>query len=226
MVESLRVLRIARSTAVKSRRVAVQMLRAQLVFAPEEPRDQVRHLTRMRRSRTRATRRPEESAFRAPVAATRIALKSPARRYPELKDEVADLDALIEPLVRGLAPSPLERTGFGIKTTARLPVTAGDNPDRVIGEARFARLCGVAPLPASSGKVQRQRLNRGGDRRANSALPLAVVCRIRDDEATRQYVERRIAEGRSKREHALPQALCRPGGPLLDQAGQCPEPIS
>jgi transposase len=200
MVESLRVLRVARSTAVKSRRVALQMLRAQIISAPEELRDQVRNLTRMQLIRTIAAWRPETTAFRDPACATRIALRSLARRYLELDDEVADLDALIEPLVRELAPSLLERTGFGIENTAQLLVTCGDNPSRVSSEARFAKLCGVAPLPASSGKIQRHRINHGGDRQANSALHLAVVCRLHYDEATRKYVERRTAEGKTKME--------------------------
>lgn len=107
---------------------------------------------------------------------------------------------MIEPLVRELAPSLLERTGFGIENTAQLLVTCGDNPERVTDEARFAKLCGVAPLPASSGKVQRHRLNRGGDRQANSALHMAVVCRLHYDEATQKYLERRTSEGKSKME--------------------------
>jgi transposase len=193
MVESLRVLRIARSTAVKSRRVALQMLRCQL-------RDQVRNLTRMQLIRTCAAWRPDETAFRDPVSATRIALKSLARRYLELIDEVADLDAMIEPLVHELAPSLLERTGFGIENVAQLLVTCGDNPDRVTSEARFAKLCGVAPLRASSGKIQRHRLNRGGDRQANSALHMAVICRLHYDEETPKYIERRTTEGKSKME--------------------------
>jgi transposase len=166
MVESLRVLRVARSTAVKARRVALQMLRCQIISAPEELRDQVPNLTRMQLIRTCAAWRPDETDFRDPVSATRIAIKSLARRYLELNDEVADLDAMIEPLVRELAPSP----------------------------------CGVAPLPASSGEVQRHRLNRGGDRQANSALHIAVICRLHYDEATQKYLERRTSEGKSKME--------------------------
>jgi transposase len=200
MVESLRVLRIARTSAVKSRRLALQLLRAQIISAPEELRDQLRNLTRMQLIRTIAAWRPDTEAFRDPVAATRIALKSLARRFLELHDEIADLDDLIEPLVKALAPSLLERVGFGLENTAQLLVTCGDNPERVTSEARFAKLCGVAPLPASSGMVTRHRLNRGGDRQANSALHLAVVTRIRVDEQTQEYVKRRTTEGKSKME--------------------------
>ncbi|WP_066376241.1 IS110 family transposase [Herbidospora mongoliensis] len=200
MVESLRVLRIARTTAVKSRRVALQMLRAQIISAPEELRDQLRNLTRMQLIRTIAAWRPDLTAFRDPVAATRIALKSLARRYLELHDEIADLDDLIEPLVRELAPSLLEAVGFGVENTAQLLISCGDNPTRPGSEARFAKLCGVAPLPASSGLHQRHRLNRGGDRQANSALHLAVVTRIRTDARTQAYLARRTTEGKSKLE--------------------------
>lgn len=199
-VESLRVLRVVRSTAVKSRRVALQMLRAQIVSAPEELRDSVRNLTRMQLIRTCASWRPDSTDAADPVTATRIALKSLARRILELGDEIAMLDDLIEPLVRSLAPQLLERIGIGIEVAGQLLVTAGDNPERLRSEAAFAMLCGVAPLPASSGKTQRHRLNRGGDRQANSALHLAVISRLRMDPKTQAYVAKRTALGHSKLE--------------------------
>jgi transposase len=118
---------------------------------------------------------PETTNAADPVAATRIALKSLARRILELGDEIAALDELIEPLVTALAPQLLDRIGIGIEVAGQLLVTAGDNRDRLGSEASFAMLCGVAPLPASSGMTRRHRLNRGGDRQANSALHLAVI---------------------------------------------------
>lgn len=200
MVESLRVLRVTRTTAVKSRRVALQMLRAQIISAPDEVRDQVRHLTRMQLLRTCAAWRPDVTDAADPVTATRIALKSLARRMLELGDEIAMLDDLIKPLVVALAPKLLERPGIGIEVAGQLLVTAGDNPQRLRSEGAFAMLCGVAPLPASSGKIQRHRLNRGGDRQANSALHLAVITRMRTDERTQAYVAKRTALGHSKLE--------------------------
>jgi transposase len=200
LVESLRVLRLTRSTAVKARRAALQLLRNHIVSAPDALRDQVRTLTRMQLIRTCAAWRPETAGFRDPVVATRIALRSLARRILELNDEVADLDGLIKPLVQELAPTLIQAPGIGVEIAGQFLVTAGDNPERLRNEAGFAMLCGAAPLPASSGKTQRHRLNRGGDRAANSALHLAVLVRIRTDERTQAYMARRTAQGLSKLE--------------------------
>ena len=224
-VEALRVLRLTRATAVKSRRAALQLLRNHIVSAPEELRDQVRNLTRMQLIRTCAAWRPDATGFRDPVVAGRIALRSLARRILELNDEVADLDELIAPLVRELAPALVRATGIGVEIAGQLLVTAGDNPERLRNEASFAMLCGVAPLPASSGKTQRHRLNRGGDRAANSALHLAVIVRMRMDDRTRAYVARRTTEGLSKLEiiRCLKRYLAREVFALL-RADQLPLP--
>lgn len=141
-----------------------------------------------------------------------------ARRYLELTDEITDLDDLINPLVEALAPQLLERVGIGIEVAGQILVTAGDNPDRMTSEAAFAMLCGVAPLPASSGMTQRHRLNRGGDRQANRALHLAVISRIRLDPKTQAYVAKKTAEGHSKLEtiHCLKRYLCREVSFLLN----------
>jgi len=199
-IEALRVLRTTRQTAVKARRAALQQLRNTIVAAPDDVRDQLRRRSRMQLLRALAASRPDSIAFRDPAAATRVALRSLARRILELSDEIAQLDELITPLVEELAPRMLERVGFGIHNTGQLLVTAGDNPDRLGSEAAWAMLCGSAPLPASSGKTQRHRLNRGGDRAANSALHMAAVCRLRLDPRTRAYAARRSADGLSKRE--------------------------
>lgn len=199
-VEALRILRVARAQAVRERRNALQILRMSIVAAPDEVRDQIRNLTRMQLIRHLAAWRPDVSNATDPVVAYRVALKSFGRRYLELTDEIADLDDLINPIVEALAPQLLERVGIGIEVAEQLLVTAGDNPDRMRSEAAFAMLCGVSPLPASSGMTQRHRLNRGGDRQANRALHLAVISRLRLDPRTKAYVAKKTAEGHSKME--------------------------
>jgi transposase len=200
MVESLRVLKVARKTAISSRRIALQMIQTQIISAPEEVRDQLRNLTRMQLIRTLAASRPDMTGFRDPVTATRIALKSLARRYLELHDEIADLEVLMHALVDELGPDLLELTGVGYESAAQLLLTAGDNPSRLSSESSFAMLCGAAPLPASSGQTTRHRLNRGGDRAANSALHMIAISRWRIDPATQAYVARKRAAGHSNAE--------------------------
>ncbi len=199
-VEALRVLRATRKTAIKGRRVALQHLRATIVAAPDEIRDRIRSMTRMQLIRHCAAWRPATSAYRDPVTATRIALRSLARRILELNDEVAALDELIDPLVAELAPALLAINGVGTDCAAQFITTAGENPERLTSEAAFAMLCGAAPLPASSGKTNRHRLNRGGNRQANSALHMIVTSRMRNEPRTQAYAERRLAEGLSKRD--------------------------
>jgi len=199
-IEALRVLRTTRHTAIKVRRSSLQLLHATVVAAPDEIREQLRSLTRMQLIRTCAALRPDQIAFRDPVVATKIALRSIARRILDINDEVAELDRLIEPLVEELAPRLLALEGVGHETAGCFLVTAGDNPERLRSEAGFAMLCGAAPIPASSGKTERHRLNRGGDRRANSALHMVVISRMRIEDRTKAYVARRLAEGLTKRE--------------------------
>jgi transposase len=200
MIEALRVLKACRKTAVSARRVALQMIHNTIVSAPEELRDTVRRMTRMQLVRTLAAWRPDLTDYRNTVSAYRIALKSLARRYLELHDEIADLDVMIAAIVDELAPDLVARNSIGHGCAAQLLLTAGDNPERLRSEASFAALCGVSPIPASSGKTIRHRLNRGGDRAANSALHIIAIGRLRSDERTKEYVARRIAGGRSKLE--------------------------
>ena len=200
MIEALRVLKVCRKTAVAARRVALQMIQTQVISAPEELRDQLRNLSRMKLIRMLAAWRPDMSGYRDVTMAYRIALKSLARRYLELHDEVADLDVMIKAIVDELAPELVSRTAVGYESAAQLLITAGDNPDRLGSEASFAALCGVSPIPASSGKTQRHRLNRGGDRAANSALHIIAIGRLRLDTTTQAYVSRRVTEGHSKLE--------------------------
>ena len=118
----------------------------------------------------------------------------------ELNDEIASLEEFITQLVQELAPTLLALQGVGVDVAAQFLVTAGDNPERLSSESSFAMLCGACPIPASSGKVSRHRLNRGGNRQANAALHAVVLVRMYRDERTKAYVKRRVAEGLSKRE--------------------------
>ena len=200
MIEALRVLKACRKTTVAARRVALQMIHNTIVCAPEELRDTLRKLTRMQLVRTLATWRPDLTDYRNALSAYRIALKSLARRYLELHDEIADLDDMIGAIVDELAPDLVVRNAIGHSSAAQLLLTAGDNPERLGSEASFAALCGVSPIPASSGKTTRHRLNRGGDRAANSALHIIAIGRLRTDERTKAYVAKRITDGLSKLE--------------------------
>lgn len=200
MIESLRVLKVCRKTAIAARRVALQLIHNTIVCAPDDLRDTLRTMTRMQLIRTLAAWRPDLSDYRCVMSAYRIALKSLARRYLELHDEIADLDVMIASIVDELAPSLVARNSIGHESAAQLLLTVGDNPERVRSEASFAALCGVSPVPASSGKVTRHRLNRGGDRAANSALHIIAIGRLRTDPKTKAYVAKRITEGHSKLE--------------------------
>jgi transposase len=132
------------------------------------------------------------------TAATKTSLRTLARRWQQLQGELDQLDTQLQTLVTSAAPALVALPGVGIDTAGQLLVTAGDNPQRLRSEAAFAHLCGTAPIPASSGRTHRHRLNRGGDRRANHALWRITLVRMRCHPPTRAYVERRTKQGLSK----------------------------
>ncbi|CAG9228457.1 hypothetical protein PSP6_510049 [Paraburkholderia tropica] len=200
MIEALRVLKVCRKTAIAARRVALQLIQNTIVSAPDELRESLRTMTRMQLIRTLAAWRPDLTDYRNLTSAYRITFKSLARRYIELHDEIADLDVMIAGLVDELAPGLIARNSIGYESAAQLLLTAGDNSERLKSEASFAALCGVSPVPASSGKVTRHRLNRGGDRAANSALHIIAIGRLRTDPRTKAYMAKRVSEGHSKLE--------------------------
>jgi transposase len=148
-------------------------------------------------------------------------MRSVARRYRALSEEIAELDAELGRLVAEVAPGLTALSGVGTEHAATLLAVAGDNPERLGSEASFANLCGVAPIPASSGKVLRHRLNRGGNRDANRALHLICVVR------TREYVDRRTAEGKNRREimRCLKRYIAREVYPILISNAARPSPI-
>lgn len=223
-VESVRVLRLDRASAVQARTKAVQLLRQLIITAPDQLRDQIRHLTKMELIHHCAAWRPDSGDVADPTVATRIALRSLARRYLHLDEEIHDLDGLLTPLVEQLAPQLTAQLGIGPETAGQLLVTCGDNPDRLHSEAAFAMLCGVAPLPASSGATQRHRLNRGGDRQANRAVHVIAITRKRCDPRTQAYLSKKTVEGHRSREatRSLKRLIAREIYYLLNPAPHTP----
>ncbi|MEV7939948.1 IS110 family transposase [Kitasatospora sp. NPDC088264] len=199
-VEALRSLRVARRSAIRQRSDVVRQMKTLIITAPEELRSLLRDLGDRQLITTCAASRPDRRQAGEPVVAARLALRTLSRRYQRLSEEVDELDDIIAPLVAEIAPALLALNGVGADVAGQLLVTAGENPERLRSEAAFAMLCGAAPLPASSGRTHRHRLNRGGDRGANSALYQIVICRLRWDQRTKDYMARRTADGLSKKE--------------------------
>jgi transposase len=225
-VESIRALQTARRSALKARTQAANQLRALVVTAPDDLRAGLRRFGVARLVATAAAFRP--GAPTTPTAATKLALRSIAVRHRQLTAEIEALDAHLGHLVAEAAPELVALKGVGTDTAATLLVTAGDNPDRLRSEPAFAHLCGVAPIPASSGKTVRHRLNRGGDRQANRALHLLAVRRLRWDPATVAYAARRTAEGLSTPEilRCLKRYIAREVFAVLRQHAQQDQPTA
>lgn len=198
-VEAIRALLVARRSGRNVRIKYLNQIRHLGFTAPDELRERLRDVPRDRLARAAAALRPTAGTDTVQYA-TKLAIATLGRRVLALEADGERLDDELETLVRRTAPSLLQVYGVGVTTAAILLVAAGDNPHRLKSEAAFAHLCGVAPLPASSGKVARHRLNPGGNRQANHALWRIVFTRMSSDERTRKYVARRAAEGRSTRE--------------------------
>jgi transposase len=198
-VEAIRVLVVAKRSARHARTKALTQMRHLSVTSPDQLRCRLHDLSIPRLVTEGAKLRPGRGSDPV-MAATKASISSLAHRIRLLDQEIAELDAMLEPLLCATAPKLLALFGVGPDSAATLLIAAGDNPERLHSEAAWAHLCGVAPIAASSGKVTRHRLDRGGDRHANSALWRIVMVRIAHDPQTRAYVERRLAEGRSKRE--------------------------
>ena len=197
-VEAMRVLRAARLSARKARTQALNQMRAVIATAPEVIRSDLRDLNVYRLLERTTAYRP--GTRRDVVSLTKLTLRMLARRAQALEAEIAELDAIIGPLVHETAPALVARLGIGAECASALLIAAGDNPDRLRNEPTFAHLCGAAPLDASSGKQERHRLNRGGDRQANAALWRIVITRMVYDPRTRIYMDRRLKEGLTKKE--------------------------
>jgi len=198
-IEALRQLRLARNGAMKARTAAANQLHSLTDTAPEELRARLRGLTTLQRARTCARLRPGDVL--TPAGAAKAALRSVATRWLTLHAEAAELSRAIKHVLDTIAAPMLERYGVGYETAGALLCTAGDNPDRLNSEGSYAALCGSSPVEISSGKTNRHRLNRAGDRHANAALWTIVMSRIAAKHPpTITYIERRTTDGLSKRE--------------------------
>jgi len=195
-VEMIRMLKITKDSAVKARTQAINQMQALIVTAPATLRETLGGLTSTKLVDHCARFRLGE--LTTPTTAAKHALRSLAHRCHQLTGEIETLETELGRLTARIAPALLEAFGVGPDTVATLLVTVGSNPERLKSEAAFAALCGVSPIPASSGKTNRHRLNRGGDRQANAALHRVVIVRLRHDERTKLYMQRRTAEGMTK----------------------------
>jgi transposase len=199
-VEAIRALLVARRSGRNARITYLNQIRHLGFTAPDELRERLRDVPVDQLAATAAALRPTPGTDTV-VYATKLALATLGRRVLALDADGRRLNSVLDTLVRRRAPSLLEVYGVGTHTAPILLVAAGDNPHRLKNEAAFAHLCGVAPLPASSGKTQQRfRLNPGGNRQANHALWRIVFTRMAGDERTRKYVARRLAEGRTTRQ--------------------------
>ena len=188
----LRALLVARRSAIKARTQTEQQLRSLILELDDDQRARI--------DRRRIVELTSACAALAGTDGTSIALGALARRWQHLDQEIRDNDQDVTTIVKRVVPGLLARPGIGPVCAAQLLVTAGDNPDRLHSQAAFAALCGVSPVEHSSGKTQRHRLNRGGDRAANSALWIIANNRLMLDPQTRAYAARRTATGASRKE--------------------------
>jgi transposase len=197
-VEAIRALMVAKRTARAQRTQTINQARALILTGPDDVRTRFTSHGPADLAGELAALRPRPGSMVR--YHTLLSLRELGRRAEFLDGQLGRLDELIVPLVTARAPGLLTLYGVGPDTAAMLLIAAGDNPGRLRSEAAWAHLCAVAPVPASSGRVTRHRLNRGGDRQANHALWRIVITRMSSHPATRAYVARRTAEGLSKKE--------------------------
>lgn len=201
IVEAIRQLHVVRAGALKARTAALQQLDDLIITAPEPLRGELRHgRTLKARAALCLHLRSDSERIHEPAQAAKLALRSLARRIRDLDRELAELDQHLHQLVGVAAPRTLQLFGVGTQSASQLLLTAGQNIDRLRSEAAFAKICGAAPIQASSGRTNRHRLDYGGDRQANRALHMIAVCRLRYCDRTRAYAARRTAQGLNRRE--------------------------
>lgn len=200
-VESVREIRATRRSAVKARKAALHQIHGLLWCAPDDVRAKLSSYDRAALvARCARLRIPAKGAIDDPTVTARRMLRRLARRIQMLDEEIVEANEELEAILTDHAPKLLAITGVGTEAAGQMLTTAGENIDRLKSEASLARLCGVAPIPASSGNTTRHRLHRGGDRDANSSIYLIVVNRLRWHEPTKAYLARRTAEGKTKKE--------------------------
>ena len=219
-VEALRQLRVARAGAIQARIAASNQLHSPCDTAPDAVRTQLHGLTLRRKVAVCERWRP--GSTHTPETAAKRAMVSVARRWRALDEEIRELDVHLRAILDDIAQPLLSCFGVGYETAGQLLVTAGDNPERMKHEASYAALCGSSPVKASSGRTKRHRLNRGGDRNANSALWTIVITRMANHPPTRAYVERPTAAGLSKPEiiRCLKRYVAREVFPLVRAASE------
>lgn len=199
-VEALRLLRSTRRSAIKARTQAANQIHSMICTAPESIRERFTGKPLLSIVKTAAAFRASTGPGVPLTSVVRHVLRRLARRWRALDEEVRTLDVTIAGYVRSTAPCMLERAGIGPEVASALLVAAGDNPERMQTEASFAALCGVSPVDASSGKQRRHRLNRSGNRDANRALWVIAFTRMRCDDRTKAYADRRRCEGLTRTE--------------------------
>jgi transposase len=201
IVEAIRQLTITRESAVKSRSAALHQLEDLVITAPTEIRERLATRKTIKGKTTLCLGlRPDLCRLAEPTQAARLALRTLARRIHALDHEIHELELRLKELVSIAAAETSKRLGVGVIHTSTLLITAGQNIDRLRSDAAFARICAAAPIPASSGRTTRYRLDYGGDRHANRTLHMIAVCRLRSCTRTRAYAARRTTEGLSKTE--------------------------
>jgi transposase len=217
---ALRALVSARRSAVKAHTAATNQIQALLVSAPAELRERYRRHNTGALVKALARCRPAGHSDPTTVAVL-TAAKALAQRAEFLEHQKQDLTAQLDDFVQQINPALRAAYGVGADTAAQLLVTAGTNPHRLRNEASFAALCGAAPIPASSGKITRHRLSRGGDRAANNALYRIALVRMSAHPQTRDYVQRQVSNGRTKKEilRLLKRAIAREVFRLLTRPG-------
>ena len=193
-----RQIKVARDTAVKARSAAIITLKTLIVNAPSALREDLDPLTDRKLIDRCHRLKPGEVVDT--IASTKHALRAIAARWIALTDEIDAHDVALDAITLAAAPTLRQAFGIGPDSAAEMMIVAGDNPTRIRSESAFAKLCGVCPIPASSGVTNRHRLFRGGHRQANAALYRIVIVRMRWHQPTIDYVARRTLQGLSKKD--------------------------